>query len=144
MTFVVFDADGADDDAQRRSKARLEIVAVDERSSRCRIVQEDLQRPIEIGDIIEPAISKAAAAQVTKVSDNYAVISIGSAAGLRDGQVLEVLRKSEQDQQPGSKTIEYLGQLRIIDVQVEASVGEFLPTKRDVTIAVGDTVVSEF
>ncbi len=67
----------------------------------------------------------------------YVLLSVGSDDGLRVGHVMDVFRPATED----ADTL-YLGKIRIIDVDADASVGEVTQRARNGNIEVGDNVTT--
>ena len=124
-------------------KARIEVVSVDQRSAMCRILREDVKRPIAKGDLIVDISEGLPHSTVTEVSEGqFVAISNGSREGLMENDVLKVIRVA-LDLSSTEPRVQYLGKLRLVVVQSDVSIGQFAPADDQATIAVGDRVVSE-
>jgi len=74
-------------------------------------------------------------AVVTSVADNLATISIGSDSGLKLGQVLQVYRLEPDP--------EYLGTLKITNIEAHKAAGKFNPATGRAVIKKGDKVTAK-
>lgn len=139
MTFYVLEQPPAGAGGQQpQRKGKLEVVSVNERFAQGRILDEDRSRPIAAGDPVE---SPEWPPQIVAVSGSrFAVVSLGAKHGNRDGELFEVVRFAPEPDAAGQRRPRFLGELRIIDVQHDVSVGQFAPATADDAIAVGDRV----
>ncbi|MCA9053618.1 MAG: von Willebrand factor type A domain-containing protein [Planctomycetaceae bacterium] len=127
-------------------KAKIEVLAVDRNASQCRILEENLQRPMAVGDAVVDLASLPQSGVITEVSGGqFVVISGGSRSGLMKHEVLQVIRiagEQASEAQPAAR-VQYLGRLRLVEVETDSSIGQFAPADDQATIAIGDRVVSE-
>lgn len=144
MTFHVL-AGSADNDspvkanapATANRKATLEVMDVVRQSARCRVIAADETQLIAVGDGIE---SDQWPPRVLEVAGGrFGVISVGANQGVRDGIVYQVIRlnPATPEQRSGPQVI---GEMRIIDVQTDDCIGQFVPASNDTALAVGDRV----
>ncbi len=85
----------------------------------------------EVGE--EAGVSGRIVGKVTRVHNNLASLSVGSAQGVKNGMVFIVYRGDQ-----------YLGKLRITKVVANESVGEIIQKRMSVQIQAGDSVTDRF